>query len=630
MKGNFFTRMLLMLAIFMTAMYFMNMITPPPAATETATDQTPPTLTNAPAAPSAQSASANAAPPPAAAATVYDHIVVRRDQFVATFTTRGGALKNYQLTQFFDRPANEEREPLTLIAEMAPEATSLKLTRAVLPPVNGVGAVLEFGNDNWQLVAAPKDCGFDGIEATDEQLIFAAVRGDLRVRHIYDFSPVVADGKNNFGFRHWFVFENLGDAPFRVNSLEIAGAAGIVPDDRDRNFGLLKAVSGYYTGKNSVSREENDNGDFASKAEFSHPQPRTAWSGFTNRFFASFLLVAPAQAEHTLAAKFTRLNVAEEFLAAHPRWQDLFRDHPQQGRASLVVAGFSLPPRSATKREFLYYGGPLDDDIAAKFSPAIDDIATFSWAFLKPISNLLLFVLEYIAVVTRNYGWAIVLLTVAVKATLHPLTRKSMKAQKGMQKIQPLLKEIKEKYKNNPQKQQQETVRIFKENGVNPVGGCLPILLQMPIFFALYGVFARCFAVRQEAFIPGWIDDLSHPDTLYTVHNVPILGALNLNPLPLLYLALQFIHMSMMPKSADPQMQSQQRIMKLMPIAFVFIFYNMPSGLVLYFAVQSLLTIVEYLMMKVTKEDEPTITDGGVKIVDAKVVPAGKGFKRGK
>jgi YidC/Oxa1 family membrane protein insertase len=447
------------------------------------------------------------------------------------------------------------------------------------------------------------------------------------VRHVFYFSPGAAE-KADFGFRQWFVFTNLSNAPLAVNSIEVAGAAGIVPDDNDRTFGLLKSVSGCYAGANSIKRDEIANTEFTDRREFSHNERRAVWCGFNNRFFASLLLADPRQADYSLSVKFTKLDVATEFLDAHPRWRELFHLHPEQGSVTLVTSGFSLAPQASTRRDFLYYGGPIDDDIAGQFSSVIDDITVFTWSWLKPISNLLLFILEYIAVVTKNYGWAIVLLTVVVKLALHPLTCKSIRAQKGMQKIQPLLKGIKEKYKNDPQKQQMETVRIFKENGVNPVGGCLPILLQMPIFFALYGVFARCFAIRQEPFISGWIDDLSHPDTVYMLHGVPLFGALAVNLLPLVYLALQLLHMRMMPQSDDPQMRSQQRMMKLMPVIFVFIFYNMPSGLVLYFAVQSLLSIVEYLVMKATKEDEPALTDGGMKVVDAKVIPAGEGFKK--
>ncbi|MBP5232753.1 MAG: YidC/Oxa1 family insertase periplasmic-domain containing protein, partial [Planctomycetes bacterium] len=540
--------------------------------------------------------------------------------------------KDYRLNDYFDRPKDEPgARPVQLTAEIDPGHTSLRLARIVFPPVDGKPQFLDLNNANWELVAAPAECAIPGVAATEHQLVFTWSSGTLALRRVYDFAPQTKDGQHDFGFRHSLIFENHGEQPVTIASFEMVAAAGVLPDDLDDRFRPLRAFSGNCPKPGKMSRNEDPFSKFKDENEFKHKDKNVAVVGATNRFFASLLVTDTY--DKSLEAVFRRLNVPAELAArlcpeGDPHLDKLLAKHPFQGEASLSAAGFTLGPRTRMERKFSYYGGPLDDSVSAKFSPLLDNIVNFTWDFLKPISVLLLWILQLFAKVVHNYGVAIILLTVLVKVVLHPLTRKSMKSQKAMQRIQPLLKEIKEKYKKDPQKQQAETMRVFQENGVNPVGGCLPMLLQMPIFFALYGVFAYCFDIRQEPFIRGWVDDLSHPDTIFTMNTgLPVLGELTINPLPLIYLVLQFVQMGMMPKSSDPQMQAQQKMMRFMPLIFVFIFYSMPAGLVLYFAVQSLLTLGEHFLLRMSKDDGPVI-DGGMKTVDAKVIPAGTGFKK--
>lgn len=623
-----------MTAIFLTVWYFMTSLMPKPENAP----RTPAAAT-APASATAALSAANAATAPvvtqvpATTAKVFDNIVIKRDAYTAVFTSRGAGLKDYRLNHYFDRPQSEKgAQPLILATEMTPGRTSLRLSRVIFPPLSGMTQSLELDNENWTLVAAPEECGITGVRPTANQLVFEWTRGTFRIRRIFDFSPVTPTAKNDFGFNHSLEFENLGEQPLTVTSFEMVAAAGIIPDDPDTRFRPLRAVSGNCPKPGKINRERDDLSKLKDNNEFSHNERNIAWVGNTNRFFASLLI--SANYDKSISARFRALTPEKNLAEKLPPEADghlvkLFAEHKFQTESSLISEGFILGPRSMLERKYSYYGGPLDDGISGKFSPFLDNIVDYSWDFLKPISVLLLWILQMFAHIVHNYGIAIILLTVVVKAVLHPLTRKSLKSQKAMQKIQPLLKEIKEKYRKDPQKQQMETMRVFKENGVNPVGGCLPMLLQMPIFFALYGCFAYCFDIRQQPFVKGWIDDLSHPDTIYTFTNVPLFGDLAVNPLPLIYLVLQFFQMGMMPKSTDPQMQSQQKMMRIMPLVFVFIFYSMPAGLVLYFAVQSLLTLGEHFLLNMSKDDTP-VMDGGVKTVDATVIPAGTGFKKKK
>jgi YidC/Oxa1 family membrane protein insertase len=182
---------------------------------------------------------------------------------------------------------------------------------------------------------------------------------------------------------------------------------------------------------------------------------------------------------------------------------------------------------------------------------------------------------------------------------MHGLTRRALASGHQMQKLQPKIKELREKYKDDQTKLHQETMRLWREHGVSPWGSCLPMLIQIPVFFALYGTFARDFAIRQALFIPGWIEDLSQPDALFDLpFVVPLLGWTNFNLLPILYVAMQLFHQSMTPKSEDPNVAQQQQMMKIMPILFMFIFYPMPSGLVLYFTVSACYTAVEHWFIR--------------------------------
>lgn len=630
------TRLLFLAAIGLTTYYFMTSWIKPPETEKTAEAPAIAATAGIPAAVMVPGAATEAEPPAAEAkpaAPVRNRITITRKQYTAVFTTVGAGMKSYRLNKFFDRPEAEEgANPLALAEEMAPGRTSLRLARLVFPPLAGLPQSIDMNGENWTLAAAPAECKIDGVPATENQLVFEWTRGTLRLRRIFDFTPTTPEEQADFGFRHSLVFENLSEKPLTVNSYEMVAAAGIIPDDEDNRFRPLRAVSGHCPKPGKTVRE-NDNCDkLKDGADFSHNDRNIAWAGNTNRFFASLLLTD--NYDKTLSARFSRLPVDSDFSRRlYPEGNEflekLLKLHQTQGESSLNAEGFTLAPRSRLERKFAYYGGPLNDKLAAQFSPKLDNLVDYSWDFLKPLSVMLLWILQLFAGIIHNYGVAIILLTVVVKSVLHPLTRKSMKSQKAMQRIQPLLKEIKEKYKKDPQRQQMETMRVFKENGVNPVGGCLPMLVQMPIFFALYGVFAYCFDIRQQPFIRGWIDDLSHPDTIYTIPNLPLLGDFAINPLPLIYLVLQFFQMGMMPKSADPNMQAQQKMMRLMPLVFVFIFYSMPAGLVLYFAVQSLLTLGEHFLLKMSKDDTP-VMDGGMKTVEAKIVPAGTGFKKNK
>jgi YidC/Oxa1 family membrane protein insertase len=179
----------------------------------------------------------------------------------------------------------------------------------------------------------------------------------------------------------------------------------------------------------------------------------------------------------------------------------------------------------------------------------------------------------------KNYGIAIILLTVVVRIILFPFTYKSMKSMKEMQKIQPLMMELREKYKDNKEKLNQEVMRLYQTHKINPLGGCLPILLQLPVFIALYKALFVSIQLRHSPFM-FWIKDLAAMDPYYVT--------------PIVMGVSYFVQQKLTPSSLDPM---QQKIMLMMPIIFTVIFINLPAGLVLYFFVSNLLSIAQQLYM---------------------------------
>jgi len=221
--------------------------------------------------------------------------------------------------------------------------------------------------------------------------------------------------------------------------------------------------------------------------------------------------------------------------------------------------------------------------------------STGFWKFMNPvmypIKKALLWGLIHFAVF-GNYGIAILLLTILVRVIFWPLTHKGTESMRRMQALQPEMKAIKEKYKDNPQRVQQETMALYKENKVNPMGGCLPMFVQIPVFIALFTVLRSAIELRFSGFL--WISDLSEPENLFA-GMIPIVGSLNI--LPILMAATMMWQQKLTPSGAgDAQQQKMMAVM--MPVMMLFFFYSMPSGLVLYWTTSQVLMIVQMLIKK--------------------------------
>lgn len=252
-----------------------------------------------------------------------------------------------------------------------------------------------------------------------------------------------------------------------------------------------------------------------------------------------------------------------------------------------VVTEGMVTLNPAETREFAYshYFGPKKLSVLNEMGYELSRAINFGWfdALAKPMLWLLNFFYEYVG----NYGVAIILLTVLIKLLFWPITQKGMKSMKNMQKLQPKVAKLKEKFKDDPQRMNQEMMALYKTYKVNPLGGCLPLFLQIPFFFALYKVLLMAIELRHAPFML-WINDLSAPDRLWIGFDIPYLHGIPV--LTLLMGASMYLQQKMTPTTADP---TQAKIMQMLPIIFTFLFLNFASGLVLYWFVNNLLSILQ-------------------------------------
>lgn len=236
------------------------------------------------------------------------------------------------------------------------------------------------------------------------------------------------------------------------------------------------------------------------------------------------------------------------------------------------------------------YIGPQKTELLKAHGAGLEKTMDLGWALFRPLTEATLWIMAHMRRVIPNYGVIIILFSVLTKVAFYPLTRASTRSMKRMQQLQPKIKTLQEKYKDNREKQSQETMKLYKKEKINPMAGCLPLLLQMPVFIALYQALARTIALRNTPFF-AWITDLSKPDALFTMpFALPFLGA-DFNLLPLLMTATMVVQMRMTPTGTAPAQMAMMNTM--MPVVFLFFFYQMPSGLVLYWLVNNVVTIYQ-------------------------------------
>jgi YidC/Oxa1 family membrane protein insertase len=310
-----------------------------------------------------------------------------------------------------------------------------------------------------------------------------------------------------------------------------------------------------------------------------------AWTSVRSKYFSLALVPDGASAQEA------RSGVPAEALPPASE------GNPAGASPARVAATLILPvPASGMAHRLLIYAGPNDYWSLESIGHHLEDLVDLGWRWLLPFSRAILRVMVFLHRYISNYGLVILVLSALVKVVFHPLTAASMRSMRSMQRIQPEIEKLRKRHEKDPQKLNQAVFAMYKENKVNPMGGCLPLLIQMPVLFSLYQVFLHAIELRQAPFV-GWINDLSAPDMLFTVMGFPI------RILPLVMFGSAWLQQRMTP--TDPK---QMQTMQLMNVFLVVLFYNLPSGLVLYWTITNLLTAAQqYLVTHGERPLKPTV-----------------------
>ena len=276
---------------------------------------------------------------------------------------------------------------------------------------------------------------------------------------------------------------------------------------------------------------------------------------------------------------------------------------PDKGAVESYSIAIKMPFKGDREEwgSFKVFFGPVDISLLKSYNVGLDKIVGLGWTWLiRPISEyVMLPLMSFLHYLIPNWGLVIIVFSIIIKIVLHPLTRSSMRSMKKMQALQPLMNEIKEKYKDDPQKMNQQVMSLYKEYGVNPAGGCLPLLLQFPILIALYNVFRATIELRQGNFV-WWITDLSVPDRIFTLpFEIPFFGVRDVSGLALLMGITMFVQQKQTVK--DPR---QKAMIWMMPVMMTLLFNGFPSGLNLYYFVFNILSIGQQMMINRQAEGE--------------------------
>ncbi|MCM8795597.1 MAG: membrane protein insertase YidC [Candidatus Omnitrophica bacterium] len=266
----------------------------------------------------------------------------------------------------------------------------------------------------------------------------------------------------------------------------------------------------------------------------------------------------------------------------------LQRINGQKTKVGLQSPELNILPHQTISQKFRIYLGPQNLRFINAVNP--DWSAAIHYGAFNLIAQLLLLILDILYQFVHNWGIAIILLSLFIYLLLFPLTLKQMRSMKEMQRLQPRLEELRNLYKNNPQRLNKEIMELYREYKINPFSGCLPLIFQIPIFFALYQVLMRCVALKGARFL--WIKDLSEPDRLFVLsYHLPLLGN-EINLLPLLMLLTMFMQQKFSLRTTPGTSAQQQKLMLILfPVIFGLIFYHLPSGLVLYWFINNILML---------------------------------------
>jgi YidC/Oxa1 family membrane protein insertase len=327
----------------------------------------------------------------------------------------------------------------------------------------------------------------------------------------------------------------------------------------------------------------------AAHTVFTASQEGIAWAAVADQYFTSMVIPEVTSQDPAAQVKQRGKSVwARRFIIKDAAWEGSGRatEGSKTDRwavdGALGMPGVTLEPGKPFTQKFRIYSGPREYGRLRLMPDGEADVMNYGW--FAPVSKILLISMNWLHGILGSYAWAIIVLTLVIKCLLWPMQNKATQSMKRMQLLQPKMTELKEKYKDDPTRMNTELMKLYKIYGVNPLGGCLPMFIQLPVFWGFYSVLGTAVELRNSKFF--WVHDLSQPDT---VCHLPVLGY-PVNVLPLCMAATMLWQMRISPKSGDP---SQQKIFMFMPLIFVAFCYNYASALALYWTVQNLFSVAQ-------------------------------------
>ena len=479
-------------------------------------------------------------------------VIIENELLKTVWTNEGASLKSIKLKQFKDA---EAKNILELIKNAETEYHPLAIEN-ILQKTN-------FQRQRYKI-----------IEQSGNKIVFTiGLEDGINLTKTIELLP----GKYNINMT--VVLENNTDTEVAL-SYNIIASSMITHEGEPSTD--MAAVTGLDTGNKRIKLVRTALKEFPSKNE----SVGIVWTGSTNKYFSTIL--KPASSDLVASINVQAFDILGTLTNEKADGGDFM--------VTLQTNKFQISPHNAVTHSYIYFLGPKKEEVLKQYEN-LDALLSYGW--LTSISKVLLTFLNAVHRVVPNYGISIIILTIIIKAMLFPLTRKSQVSMFRMQQLQPMISQLKEKYKHDKQRMGKEQMLLFKKHGANPMSGCLPMLLQLPVFFALFRTLQLSFEMRQAPFM-FWINDLSRPDTLLNLpFTIPFLGN-GLNILPLIMTVASFFQMKLTPKApaADPQAQAQQKMMSFMPIMFAFILYHMPSGLTVYWTTSTIFSIIESLVIR--------------------------------
>lgn len=501
----------------------------------------------------------------------YQDVNVETDVFSAVLTTKGGAVKSIKLKGH----AEKEGQNLEMIYRKESQMNAFELYFGDIngQPLSGAFAVNQFKQGKDTVVEFKKDVNLTVGNGNPVP---------VEIKKTYTFKP------DEFMIELAVEFTSKTGKAINFNSNGYAYSLGFGPQigpqftklDNREDFRRYVTLNGDKK-KKMVKLTKSD--------MTKEVTGRTIWSAISGKYFAVI-----------------GITDATEYVIS-------FSQLPVAGQENASRMFFSRPVVKSTNfiDTFKFYIGPKSSSELRRYDSADTngfgmtkmelDRVLDSGAILGWLQAILKWLLISFHKLIPNYGVAIILLTIVVKIVLYPLTKKSFESSAKMSALSPKMKEIQDKYKNNPQKLNAELAALYKREGVSPLSGCFPILLQMPIFFALYGLLNSFFELRGAGFLEPWIKDLSQPDSIWNFAPTSILfiGS-DIRLLPILMAVTQIISSKLMQPAGSSggssQQQSQMKMMTYaMPVIFLFVLYDVSSGLLLYWTMTNILSIGQQL-----------------------------------